>query len=158
MSKIPFSIALLALAAVAFAGAAAEKATDDWTQWGGPDHEFRATSAGLAKQWSADGPRELWTRELGDGYSAILYQDGKLYTMYRSGDEEAVVCLNAKTGKTVWEHRYRAAPAEGHVSQFGEGPRSTPLIAGGMIYTIGVAGDLYALDKSNGKPVWNHDL
>jgi len=129
-----------------------------WTQWGGPTQDFRAASTGLAASWPEAGPRKLWTRELGEGYSAILVDSGRLYTMYRDGDQEAVACLNSKTGETVWEHKYAAAPHESHVQQFGDGPRSTPLISGDMLYTIGVAGKIHGLNKKDGTVVWSHDL
>jgi outer membrane protein assembly factor BamB len=135
-----------------------EPSPDGWTQWGGPDQDFRASSRALATTWPEDGPRQLWSRELGEGYSAILVEKGRLYTMYRAGDEEAVVCLDAVTGETVWEHRYAHAPREGHIGQFGDGPRSTPLIDGKRIYTIGVAGLMHALNKKDGKVLWSHDL
>lgn len=158
MSKLCFgsfaALALLALATVT----AGESTSGSWTQWGGPHQEFRAVSSGLASEWPADGPRQLWSRELGEGYSAILVEGGRLYTMYRDGDEETVVCLNRKNGETLWEHRYGHAPREGHVVQFGAGPRSTPLIDGDRIYTIGVAGLMHALNKKDGKVVWSHDL
>jgi outer membrane protein assembly factor BamB len=139
-------------------GVSAKGKSGGWTQWGGPDQEFRAKSDGLAKTWGEDGPPELWSRELGDGYSAILVDEGRLYTMYRGDGQEHVICMKADDGSTVWEFSYDAAPKEGHVAQFGEGPRSTPLISGDLIYTVGVAGDLHALDKKTGKPVWQHDL
>ena len=66
--------------------------------------------------------------------------------------------LSVKDGKTLWEHRYEAAPSEIHVTQFGEGPRATPLISGDRIYTIGVSGIMHCLDKNSGKSVWSHDL
>lgn len=129
-----------------------------WTQWGGPAQDFKASSKGLASSWPDDGPKKLWTRELGDGYSAILAEGGRLYTMYRTGGDEAVICLDAKTGKTVWEHKYAESPAEGHVTQFGEGPRSTPLLAGNQLFAIGVAGQMHALDKKSGEVQWSIDL
>ena len=115
-----------------------KKATGSWTQWGGP--------------------KELWSRDLGDGYSAVLVENGRAYTMYRDKDNEVVVCLDAATGKTVWEHSYAASTSEGHVHQFGDGPRATPLIAGNLLFTIGVSGHMNALDKKSGKVVWSHAL
>jgi outer membrane protein assembly factor BamB len=147
-------LALLALAGLV----AGETASRGWTQWGGPAQDFRADSRGLAAEWPADGPPRLWSRELGEGYSAILVESGRLYTMYRDGDEEVVVCLNAADGKTVWEHRYDHAPHEDHIQQFGSGPRATPLIDGDRIYTIGVAGRMHALNKKSGEVLWTHDL
>jgi outer membrane protein assembly factor BamB len=100
----------------------------------------------------------LWSRDLGEGYSAIVVESGRLYTMQRKGDEEVVVCLDAATGETIWETPYAASPAEGHVHQFGAGPRATPLVAGDSVYTIGVSGRLNALEKQTGKIVWSQDL
>ena len=122
--------AVIAAATLMLPGAALAEPTENWTQWGGPRHDFYAPSEGLATEWPEGGPPTLWSRELGDGYSTILAEDGRLYTMYRSEDQEAVVCLDAATGKTLWEHRYDHDPDAGHVTQFGTGPRSTPLIVG----------------------------
>ena len=131
---------------------------DSWTQWGGPGQDFKAPAAQVAESWGEHGPKRLWTRDLGDGYSTILVEDGRLYTMYRAGDQEAVICLDAETGETVWEHRYDHAAAPGHVTQYGVGPRATPLIAGDRIYTIGVAGLMHSLEKETGEVVWAHNL
>ena len=57
----------------------------DWLQWGGPNRNFSVDSPGLADRWPDEGPRTLWSRELGDGYSAIVVKDGLLYTMCRKG-------------------------------------------------------------------------
>ena len=149
--------ALVSLVAVAL-GIGIAGAGDSWTQWGGPHMNFKADSSELAEKWSDDGPRKLWARELGDGYSAILVDSGRLYTMYRADDKEIVVALNAKTGETIWEHAYEDSPREGHVAQFGSGPRSTPLISGKQIYTIGVAGRMHCLNKNTGKVVWSQEL
>lgn len=162
--KIRVVGALIAAVALALPAAVYGEPTEswtesaNWTQWGGPRHDFYAPSEGIASEWAEGGPPPLWTRELGDGYSTILAEDGRLYTMYRPDDQEAVICLDADTGETIWEHRYDHDPAEGHVSQFGDGPRSTPLIAGDRLFTIGVAGKMHALSKSDGKVQWTHDL
>ncbi len=148
--------AVLALAVLA--PAATGEPAETWTQWGGPGMSFKAPGDGIAGQWPEDGPPKLWTRELGDGYSTILVDGGRLYTMYRAGDKEAVICLDAESGETVWEHSYASAPKEGHVHQFGAGPRATPLISGDRIYTIGVSGVMHALDKNDGSVAWAHDL
>jgi len=78
--------------------------------------------------------------------------------MYRTEDQESVIKLNAKTGETVWEHKYDHSPSEGHVHQFGDGPRSTPLLFGNQLFTIGVAGKMHALDKKTGEVQWSQDL
>lgn len=134
-------------------------ASAQWPQWGGPNRDFVANAKGIAEKWPESGPKQLWKRELGVGYSGIIIDDGKLYTMYRSSDEkEVVACLESSSGKTAWEHKYDAPPAEGHVMEFTAGPRSTPLLADGKLYTIGVAGIMHCLDAKTGKVHWTHDL
>ena len=154
--RATFAFCILATALLGSGLALGESAS--WTQWGGPNQDFKAPSTGLAKSWPDSGPPQLWSRDLGDGYTGILFEDGKLYTMYREGEQEVVISLDASNGETIWEHRYDHSPRDGHVTQFGEGPRSTPLIAGKHLYTIGVAGKMHALNKKTGKVVWAHDL
>src|SRR5216683_3752768 len=74
-----------------------------WLQWGGPSRNFQTDSAGLADHWPAAGPRVLWKRALGEGYSSILVENGVLYTMYGRPHEEVVLAASAVTGKTIWE-------------------------------------------------------
>ncbi len=145
------------LAAEETPGPAAAPPSDGWTQWGGPGGDFRAPARGLATRWPEGGPETLWRRELGDGYSAILFEDGRLYTMYRAGDEEVVICLDAETGETVWERRYRHAPYQGHRG-YGTGPRSTPLLAGDRLFTVGITGKLQGLSKDDGTVFWSREL
>jgi len=145
-------------AACVIAGAFALPASGQWTQWGGPHQDFTASSAGLADKWPEDGPKKLWRRELGEGYSAILVDGERLYTMGRVDGKEAAFCLNAKTGDTLWEHKYDTLIREGHIKQFGEGPRSTPLLSEGKLYTIGVSGKMHCLDAADGRVVWSHGL
>ena len=139
---------------IAFAGtfvvALAGTASAQWPQWGGPNRDFRSTAMDLAEEWPEAGPRKVWERALGAGYSSIVADGGRLFTLYRSGEEEVVVCLDARTGATVWEHRYRPT--------WREPPNSTPTVFGDQVYTLGVCGQLCALDKNSGKLVWSHDL
>jgi len=129
-----------------------------WTQWGGPHQDWTVETTGLADKWPEGGPPKLWTREIGEGYSAILADGGRLYTMHRQGGDETVLCLDAASGETVWEHKYPCNAKPGHVTQFGTGPRGTPLLAGGKLFTIGVSGKMHCLDAGSGKPVWSKDL
>jgi outer membrane protein assembly factor BamB len=139
------------------AGSSAAYAAD-WTQWGGPNQSFKADAKGLADSWPETGPRKIWQRDLGEGYSAILSEGERLYTMYRGDEEEIVVALDSTTGKTVWEHKYDAQPSDIHEHNFGDGPRSTPLIDGDRLYTVGVSGKLHCLNKHDGKVYWTHDI
>jgi outer membrane protein assembly factor BamB len=133
------------------------RAQTDWLQWGGPNRDFTSTAKGLAASWPATGPKQLWSRPLGAGHSAVLANGKNLYTMYSQGEQEFVIALAADTGKTIWEHKY-AAPTAGLDLEYGAGPHSTPIIVGELIYTVGSTGRLFALNTNNGKVVWEHDL
>jgi outer membrane protein assembly factor BamB len=142
-----------------------------WRQWGGPNRNFMVNATGLADKWPEGGPRVFWSRPLGTGHSAILVDEGRLYTMYRVGNgqstggggrakgpfdaEESVVALEAATGKTIWEHKY---PSRREDFSFGAGPHSTPLIVGDRLFTVGTNNQVFAFDKRTGKILWSHDL
>jgi outer membrane protein assembly factor BamB len=129
----------------------------DWPGWGGPDRNFISKSKGLAASWPEKGPRQLWSRPLGEGHSAIVVEGNTLYTMYSAGEQESVVALEAGTGKTIWELKYEA-PTAGIDYEYGFGPHSTPVLVGDVLYTVGSVGKFQALDKKRGKVLWSHDL
>lgn len=129
----------------------------DWHQWGGPTRNFISTSKGLAASWPATGPKQLWSRPLGQGHSSIIVDRKTLYTMYSQGDQESVIALDADTGKTVWEHKYDA-PTAGMRYDEGLGPHATPLLVADRLYTVGSLGMFFALDAKTGKVIWSHDL
>ncbi|MGH9848087.1 MAG: PQQ-binding-like beta-propeller repeat protein [Blastocatellia bacterium] len=128
-----------------------------WLQWGGPNRNFRIAATGLRESWENGAPNQLWNRALGEGHSSILHENGRLYTMYSNGDREAIIALDAATGRTLWEFGYEAK-TQGLSLGEGKGPHSTPLIVGNLLYAVGVRGTMHALDKSNGRMVWKHDL
>ena len=151
--------------------AADPSAPGTWRQWGGPNRDFLIHATGLADSWPATGPAVLWSRPLGTGHSAIVADEGRLYTMYRPGNgksaggggrtqgpfeaEESVIALDAKTGQTLWEHKY---PSRREDFSFGAGPHSTPLIVGDRVFTIGTNQQMFAFDKRSGKVLWSHDF
>jgi outer membrane protein assembly factor BamB len=144
--------------------AAASAAQAQWTQWGGPNQDFKVEGGSIAKQWPDEGPRQIWSQKLGEGYSAVVVDDGVIYTMYRTKDKdkaarkEVVVAMKAADGEVLWEQKYEAPLAEGHAAMFGTGPRATPLVSDGMVYAVGVGGKMHSLDKKTGKVIWSHDL
>ncbi len=129
-----------------------------WPQFGGPNRNFSVEATGLADKWPDGGPKKVWSRKLGAGFSSIIVDGGRLYTMYRSGSDEIVVAVNAADGKTVWERKYSALPPKGIMAQHGTGPNASPVMVGDFIYTFGVAGHLHCLRKENGDVVWSKDL
>ncbi len=112
----------------------------------------------LESGWPRGGPPRVWSRKLGPGYSGIVAGEDRLYTMFRSGTSEVVVCLDAGTGETVWEYRYTSTPIAGQDTEFGEGPNAAPLLADGRLYTIGFAGVMHCVDPASGDVLWSHDL
>ncbi len=133
-------------------------ANAQWTQYGGSNHGFKAKTPPLANSWPTEGPRKLWNRELGDGFSTIIVDNSRLYTMYRANEKEIVICMSAENGETVWEYAYDSMPLKDHWDNYGRGPRATPLLVDGLIYSIGVAGMMHCLDAKDGSLKWSHDL
>lgn len=129
-----------------------------WTQFGGPNQSFRVDDPGVAREWPSEGPRRVWSRKLGPGFSSIIAEGDRLYTMYRTGNQEVVISLDAGTGETRWEYRYESTPVEGHLSEYGDGPNATPLFSEGRLYTIGVASVMHCLEAETGKKLWSHNL
>lgn len=164
MHRTLIAIAAVELAALAVvATTAQDPAPADWPQWGGPHRNFRLADAEIPATWGADGPTALWRRPLGEGYSSILADGDLLFTMYRDGDDEVVVALDAATGATRWQHAYHAPLLNNGyfdvwLNSAGPGPYSTPLLANGSVFTIGVNGHMHALDARNGALQWSHNL
>jgi outer membrane protein assembly factor BamB len=129
-----------------------------WTQWGGPNRNFQTEAAGLKDQWPAGGPRVMWKRPSGEGYSSPAVENNVLYTMYGRPREEVVLACDAATGKTLWEHATPMTFQSDAYQDMGNGPYSTPLIAGDRLFTTGVAGRLQSIDKKSGKLLWTQQL
>ncbi|HXV76681.1 MAG TPA: PQQ-binding-like beta-propeller repeat protein [Candidatus Polarisedimenticolaceae bacterium] len=134
----------------------------DWPQWGGPQRDFTAAEAGIElSAFPTPGPRVVWDKPLGPGYAAIVTHGDRLVTAYRRGQFDVVVCLDRERGDTRWEHAYEApVPRDGVDldTSYGEGPNSTPLLADGRVYTLGLTGVVHALDLDDGTVAWSHDL
>src|SRR5882724_9764214 len=94
----------IAAAAPAIAQGPKAPAGIAWTQWGGPNRNFQTEAEGLKDQWPAAGPKVMWKRPLGEGYSSTAVENNTLYTMYGKPREEIVLAADASTGKTLWEH------------------------------------------------------
>jgi outer membrane protein assembly factor BamB len=137
---------------IASAGAA------DWPQFGGPKRDFRIPAGSKIPKWPPTGPKQIWARDLGEGYSSMVMSGGTLYTMYRKAKQDVVVAIDSITGKTLWETPIDAPHLPGMNLEAGPGPHSTPAIAGGRIFVTTVIGHLVALDLKKGDRIWSHDL
>jgi outer membrane protein assembly factor BamB len=129
----------------------------DWPVWGGQKRDFIVNTFGLAA-WPASGPKKLWTRPLGDGYSAIAEEHGVLYTAFRRRLSDVITALDAATGKTLWEYDYLNAFTSDFSEKVGPGPYAMPQVIGDRVVTASATGKIYSLNKKTGKPVWQHDL
>ncbi len=168
---LPLTVALGAERPLKPPASAPGAAADDWPQWLGPRRDGVWRETGIARSFPKDGPKVLWRAPLGTGYSGPSVAgnrvfvmdrlrakgpDGKPAKVTRDGvpGKERVVCLDASTGKEVWKHEYDC-PYRVHYSS---GPRVTPLVRDGRVYTLGAMGDFYCLDEKTGKPVWHKNL
>lgn len=133
-------------------------AGEDWPVWGGKNRDFIVNTSGLANAWPASGPKKLWTRPLGDGYSAIAEEGGVLYTAFRRRVSDVVTALDAATGKIIWEYEYVNPFTNDFSEKVGPGPYAMPQVIGDRVVSASGTGKIHSLNKKTGKPVWSHDL
>ena len=149
---------LLCLAPGAGAAETEKKAepweTASWSQWRGPDRAGVSSETGLAPRWPEAGPAELWRRPLGEGFSAIIVAEGRLYTQFASGGNAFVASLSATDGSEIWRVRTGASFKD----SYGNGPRATPTLDGGVVYALNASGDLVAVRAADGGVMWKLDL
>lgn len=128
----------------------------DWPQFLGPQRNGTSPEKGLLQTWDEKGPPILWQKDVGDGFSAPVVLGERLILFHRVGDEEVVECLSAATGKPSWKYRN----ATNYRDPFGKGngPRSTPLIAGEHVYTLSPGGRLLCLKLADGDIIWQREL
>lgn len=158
---------LLALAAVATFSVRA----DDWPQWLGPQRDAVWRETGIVEKFPAGGPKIRWRTEIGGGYAGPAVAKGRVYVTDRQLSQgasnpsnpfsrgqipgtERVLCLNEADGKVLWKHEYDCA----YTVSYAAGPRTTPVVHEGRVYTLGTEGHLLCLDAESGKIIWSHEL
>ena len=127
----------------------------DWPQFLGPIRNGVYAGSDLAATWPAAGPPVVWQKSIGQGFSGPVVTQQKLILFHRLDDKETVECLDAKNGKQLWLFDYPTAYRDDF--GFDEGPRATPAISDGRVYTFGAEGRLHCLDFATGKKIWSVD-
>ena len=127
----------------------------DVPQFFGPARDGVVREAGLARDWTATPPRELWRQPIGSGWSAFAVVGGRAFTQEQRGEEELVTCYELLTGRLLWAH---ADHARFHEWQGGAGPRATPTVGGGRVFALGATGILNCLDAETGRREWSRDV
>jgi outer membrane protein assembly factor BamB len=110
----------------------------------------------LANAWPKSGPPEIWSKEVGVGYSAPSVLGDRLVVHHRIEDDEVIECLDAKTGKSIWSHKTPTDFTDPY--GYNGGPRCTPLLAGDRCYTLGAAGTLCCVGFANGNQIWRREI
>ena len=127
----------------------------DWTIYRGPNRNGEVRGLEIPTDWDAAPPQLVWKQRIGPGWSSMLVIDGRLYTQEQVAESEAVVCLDAATGRRIWSHEDQVRFWD---SQSGAGPRATPAFDGGRIYAQGATGILNCLDAATGELRWSADI
>lgn len=130
-------------------------ARGDYPQFLGPNRNATVGGVQLARDWDASPPREIWRREVGAAWSGFAVKSNWAVTQEQYGQEEQVVAYDLATGEVRWRH---ADATRYETTIGGIGPRATPTIADGAVYTLGATGRLNALDLETGERLWSHDI
>jgi outer membrane protein assembly factor BamB len=134
---------------------AAALAEAEWPGFRGPGRDSVVAGSTLAEDWTARPPRELWRIRLGPGWSSFAVAGRRLFTQEQRGELEVVAAYDADTGAELWSHESRSRFFE---ALGGAGPRATPTLARGMLFTLGAEGLLHRLEPTTGEVVWQADL
>ena len=134
---------------------------NDWPQWmGGPLNNGSWSEEGVLTNFPASGLAAKWRTPIGPGYSGPSVANGSVFVMdlqkaAPSNASERVLCLDAGNGTIRWKHAY---PCKYVGVGYDSGPRVTPAVADGKVYTLGTMGDLICLDAADGKVLWQKNM
>lgn len=130
----------------------------DWSQWRGPSRSGAAPSFTPPAVWP-ERATLVWKVPAGEGHSSPVVSAGRVYLLSRVGEQEAATAFDAATGRQIWRTAYDAPyTMNSAATAHGKGPKGTPLIHRGHLYTLGISGVLSALDPGDGRLLWRKDF
>jgi outer membrane protein assembly factor BamB len=126
----------------------------DWTQWRGPNRDGAIASFNAPNAWPEQLTRQ-WKVEVGLGYATPLVVGNRIYVFSRQGEKEVMSALDVDTGKQLWQTGYPVSfTMQSAAVRHGPGPKSTPVLANGTLYSIGMLGTVTAWDAASGRQLW----
>jgi len=125
----------------------------DWTSFLGPAHNGTSAETRLTRTLP---PPLVWEFPKGTSYTSPAILGDRLVYVHRVGDEEVVECLHAETGESRWQFRYPTSFEDRY--GYNNGPRSSPVIDGNRVYTLGAQGQLHCFDIGTGALVWRRHI
>lgn len=154
--RFPF---IKCLVAFAISIGASGLAPADWPQWRGPNRDGMVKGVAIPATWPK-ALKEEWKVTVGAGHASPVEANGKIYVFARQGEDEVLLSLDAVTGKEIWRSIGQPAPYEMHEAAkgHGKGPKSTPVVGNGLVYTLGISGILSAHDATSGKLRWRREF
>jgi outer membrane protein assembly factor BamB len=128
-----------------------------WPGWLGPKRDGWVSNFTPPAKWP-ETLQQKWQIEVGTGYSSPLVASGRVYQQSRQGEDEVVLCVELGSGKVLWQQKYNVPfKIGGGGERHGKGPKSSPVLADGRLFTMSIRGDLSAWDASSGKLLWRSD-
>jgi len=131
----------------------------DWPHYRGPDYNGITAETDWSSTWPASGPKILWEKSIGIGFSSFAVAGGRVYAMGNAGDKKVgpdkVFCFDAATGREIWSHSY---PCPLEPKYYNGGTLSTPTVDGDRVYTLSKMGDLFCLNTANGNILWQKQM
>jgi outer membrane protein assembly factor BamB len=131
---------------------------EDWPGWRGPRGDGSWNGPELPDSWPKDGLRLCWRKAIGGGFAGVTVAGGRVFVMDRQTEPvecERVICLDARTGDSIWSDRYPVAYGK---LDYGTGPRAAATVFDGRVYTLGAVGHVRCLDAVTGKRLWSKDM
>lgn len=129
----------------------------DWNQWRGARRDG-SVSVPVPARWP-DKATQVWKVPAGVGHASPVVSGVRIYVLSRIGEHEALTAFDALSGKQVWRQTYDAPyQMNSAATSHGKGPKSTPVVDRGFVYSLGISGVLSAFVATSGKPLWRHDF